>query len=224
MLGVYQRRVKGEEDGAVDGVHDLGGMQGFGPVEVERDEPTFHEEWEARMFGLAGGALGAGGFNTPMFRHAIERMDPGHYLTSSYYEHWLTGLATLLVEAGLISRTELEARVDGFPLSRPPAVDAEDVEPGSPGAAPRFAADDRVRVRDVQFAGHTRCPRYIRGRSGVIVRIERAAPVPEVEAHRGEKLFEPIYGVRFEANELWNDTSKNAAVHVDLYERYLEPV
>src|SRR5436305_1284363 len=85
-------------------------MQGFGPVEVEPDEPTFHGEWEARMFAVAGGALGAGGFNTPMFRHAIERMDPGHYLTSSYFEHWLTAVATLLVEAGMISKDELAAR------------------------------------------------------------------------------------------------------------------
>src|SRR5215218_5162104 len=111
----------------VDGVHDLGGMQGFGPVEVEPDEPVFHDEWEARTFALAAGALGAGGFNTPMFRHAIERMDPGHYLTSSYYEHWLTAVATLLVEAGMISRNELDARVGAFPLSRPSEVDAGDV-------------------------------------------------------------------------------------------------
>ncbi len=99
------------EDAGVDGVHDLGGMQGFGPVEVEPDEPTFHGEWEARTFAVAGGALGAGGFNTPMFRHAIERMDPGHYLTSSYFEHWLTAVATLLVEEGMISRDDLDARV-----------------------------------------------------------------------------------------------------------------
>jgi hypothetical protein len=128
----------------VDGVHDLGGMQGFGPVEVEPDEPTFHGEWEARTFAVAGGALGAGGFNTPMFRHAIERMDPGHYLTSSYFEHWLTAVATLLVEAGMVSKDELDARAGTFALSRPathrasqsatPCVSATFTSPGTRAA------------------------------------------------------------------------------------------
>jgi nitrile hydratase subunit beta len=222
MLGVYRPCVNGHEDGGVDGVHDLGGMQGFGPVEVEADEPVFHEDWEGRVFGLAGGALGAGGFNTPMFRHAIERMDPGHYLTSSYYEHWLTAVATLLVEEGMISR-DVDALVDAFPLSRPPTVDADDVANGLQAAEPRFTVGDAVRVRDLQFAGHTRCPRYVRGRRGVVVRMGPAAPVPEVEAHRRERLLEHTYGVRFEAAEIWGDESANAAVHVDLYECYLEP-
>ena len=108
----------------MDGIHDLGGMQGFGPVEVEPDEPVFHAPWEGRTFALAGAALGAGGFNTPMFRHAIERMEPGHYLTSSYYEHWLTAVTTLLVEAGMVSAGELPP---GYPLSLPVRVGPADV-------------------------------------------------------------------------------------------------
>ena len=209
----------------MDGVHDLGGMEGFGAVQVEPDEPPFHQQWEGRTFAVAGGALVAGGFNTPMFRHAIERMDPGHYLTSSYYEHWLTAVATLLVEAGTISRGDLDARAGGFPLSHPAAVGAGDVDAVTPRETPRFAVDEAVRVRDVQFAGHTRCPRYVRGRRGVVVRVDPAAPIPEVEAHRGERVLDPNYSVRFDAAELWGDTSEpNACVHVDLYERYLEPV
>jgi nitrile hydratase beta subunit len=209
----------------VDGVHDLGGMQGFGPVEVEPDEPTFHGEWEARMFAVAGGALGAGRFNTPMFRHAIERMDPGHYLTSSYFEHWLTAVATLLVEHGMISRDELDARVSAFPLSRPPTVDADDVDAASPRETPRFAVGDAVRVRDLHFGGHTRSPRYVRGHRGVVARVDVAAPIPEVEAHRRERVLDPTYAVRFDADELWSDAAEaNALVHVDLYEQYLEPV
>jgi len=212
------------EDGGVDGVHDLGGMQGFGPVDVEADEPTFHHEWEARTFAVAGGALAAGGFNTPMFRHAIERMDPGHYLTSSYYEHWLTAVTTLLVEAGMISRDELDVRVGVFPLSRPPAVGVEDVGEAASRGTPRFAVGDAVRVRDLHFGGHTRCPRYVRGRRGVVIRIDPAAPIPEVEAHRRERVLDPTYGVRFDAGELWSDAAEaNTPVHVDLYERYLEP-
>jgi nitrile hydratase len=199
-------------------------MQGFGPVKVAPDEPVFHRPWEARTFALTGGALGAGGFNTPMFRHAIERMDPGHYLTSSYYEHWLTAVATLLVEAEMISRNELDARVGAFPLSRPSEADAGDVADAAPRERPRFAVGDAVRVRDLHFSGHTRCPRYVRGRRGVVVRLDPAAPIPELEAHRRERVLDPTYGVRFEAGELWSDAAgANAAVHVDLYEQYLEP-
>ena len=208
----------------MDGVHDLGGMQGFGPVEVEPDEPTFHGEWEARTFAVAGGALGAGGFNTPMFRHAIERMDPGHYLTSSYFEHWLTAVATLLVEAAMISKAELDARAGTFALSRPATVAPDDVQLVSGRDTPRFEVGDAVRVRDIHFGGHTRCPRYVRGRRGVIVRVEPVVPIPELEAHRNEKVLGPTYGVRFDAAELWSDAAEaNAPVHVDLYEQYLEP-
>jgi nitrile hydratase subunit beta len=208
----------------VDGVHDLGGMQGFGPVDVEPDEPVFHREWEGRTFAVAGGALGTGRFNSPMFRHAIERMDPGHYLTSSYYEHWLTAVATLLVEEELISRDELDTRAARFPLSRPAEVSADNVDATPARETPRFAVGDAVRVRDLHFGGHTRCPRYVRGRRGVIARVEPMAPIPEVEAHRRERVLDPTYGVRFDAAELWSDAAEpNTAVHVDLYDRYLEP-
>ena len=203
----------------MDGIHDLGGMQGFGAVDVESDEPVFHEPWEGRVFGLAGGALGAGGFNTPMFRHAIERMEPGHYLTSGYYEHWLTAVTTLLVESGMISAAELPP---GYPLSQPARVGPDDVPTLSPAAG--FHVGMRVRVRDIQFAGHTRCPRYVRGRTGTIVRAEPPAPVPELEAHRNEKVPEAVFGVAFAARELWGpQADRHATVHVDLYARYLEP-
>ena len=207
----------------MDGIHDLGGMQGFGPVEVEPDEPVFHAPWEGRTFALAGAALGAGGFNTPMFRHAIERMEPGHYLTSSYYEHWLTAVTTLLVEAGMVSAGELPP---GYPLSLPVRVGPADV-PDGPDLAPSaggFAAGDRVRVRDVRFAGHTRCPAYVRGRNGTVVSVGPSAPVPELEAHGGKRVPERTYTVRFEATELWGDGADHAGavVLVDLYDRYLE--
>lgn len=208
----------------MDGIHDLGGMQGFGPVETEPDEPVFHHEWEGRMFAVAGGALGAGGFNTPMFRHAIERMDPGHYLTSGYYEHWLTAVATLLVEGGFVTRDELDARAGPFPLSLPAAVSAADVDGGPPVSMPRFEVGDPVRVRDEGFAGHTRCPRYVRGRRGRVVAVEPVAPTPELEAHAAEKVDEAVYAVRFESTELWGDEAgEHCCVHVDLYEHYLEP-
>jgi nitrile hydratase len=207
----------------LDGIHDLGGIQGFGAVEVERDEPVFHHEWEGRTFAGAAGALGAGGFNTPMFRHAIERMDPAHYLGSGYYEHWLTGITTLLVERGLLQREELEARAGHFPLSRPALVDDRDVDVAV--ETREFAVGDEVHVRDARFAGHTRCPAYVRGRRGVIVGIEVRAPIPELEAHCDERVEEQTYAVRFDARELWGDAAEeHVVVHVDLYAHHLEPI
>ena len=104
----------------MDGIHDLGGVEGFGPVEVERDEPVFHADWERRAFRVNLAILMALQPSGGAFRHSIERMDPAHYLTSSYYEHWLTGVSTLLVEAGRVSSDELDRRAGGrFPLSRP---------------------------------------------------------------------------------------------------------
>src|SRR5262245_29686293 len=104
----------------MDGIHDLGGMDGFGPVEVERNEPVFHAPWEGRVFGMLFAVSAAGRMRTDGYRHAVERMDPAHYLRATYYERMMTGIASLLAEAGLVTRAELEAGAGGaFPLSRP---------------------------------------------------------------------------------------------------------
>jgi nitrile hydratase beta subunit len=205
----------------MNGIHDLGGMDGFGPVEVEAGEPVFHAAWERTVFGMV---LGRGVRNVHRFRHTIERMDPAHYLTSPYYEHWLTGLATLLVEDGVVTAGELETRAGGrFPLSRP-------VPPlPPPGAAtsattPRFAVGSAVRVVNAHPLGHTRCPRYVRGKRGVVVGLDGEFPVPDVAAHAGGSGAEPVYGVRFTARELWGSAGgTRETVHVDLWERWLEP-
>lgn len=206
----------------MDGIHDLGGLAGFGPVEVEPDEPVFHEAWERGAFGANIAANLAGLFNGGRFRHSIERMDPGHYLTSSYYEHWLTGLATLLVERGDVTAPELERRAGGrFPLSRPD----HGVAPGDvvERTAPQFAPGDRVRVREWHPAGHTRAPRYVQGRRGVVVRVDSAFSVPDVEAHSDRQPKQPTYSVRFAAAELWGEGAEHRdAIHVDLWECYLE--
>jgi nitrile hydratase subunit beta len=210
----------------VDGVHDLGGREGFGAVEVEPDEPVFHERWEGRVFGSLGAMLSAIGGGTPAFRHAIERMDPGHYLTSSYYEHWLTAGATLLVEGGAVTRDELDEAAGGFPLSRPPLVDEARAGPLALRGCdrPRFGVGARVVVRDEVFSGHTRCPAYVRGRRGEVVRVGPAAPIPEVEAHLRERPTEHTYVVRFAASELWpGGAEPGHSVAVDLYEHHLEP-
>jgi nitrile hydratase len=208
----------------MDGVHDIGGVAGFGAVEIEAAEPTFHEDWERRVFRLNTAALLAGIVRSGgAFRHSIERMEPGHYLTSSYYEHWLTGIATLVVEHGLVSRAELDERANGwFPLSgigrgTAPDVGADDQ------TVPRFDIGREVRVRAWHPAGHTRAPRYVQGKRGVVVRHDGAFSVPDVEAHSDRRRLEPTYSVRFTAEELWGEGGAlGEVVHVDLWESYLE--
>jgi nitrile hydratase len=205
----------------VDGIHDLGGLAGFGAVEVEVDEPVFHDDWERRVLRISPAAARALQYSGGAFRHSIERMDPGHYLTSSYYEHWLTGIATLMVEAGLVSPDELDRRAGGhFPLARP---DRGTTITGSPSSEPRFAVGDRVRVREWHPLGHTRAPRYVQGKRGVIARFDGSHNVPDIEAHGGGEIAEPAYSVRFTMRELWGDGAEDDdVVHVDLWERYLE--
>jgi nitrile hydratase beta subunit len=210
----------------MDGVHDLGGLTSFGPV-VRHDpepEPAFAEPWEGRVFALSGPVLVAAKLGTARFRHAIERMDGVHYLTSSYYEHWLTALATLAVERGLVDADELQRRSGGFPLSRPVASDPVPAALAGPAApAPRFTVGQHVRVRNVHPTGHTRCPGYVRGCRGLVVRVDAPSPVPELEVHHDERVPEPTLAVRFSAAELWGDaTEPETSVTVDLYERYLD--
>lgn len=207
----------------MDGIHDLGGMGGFGPVEILEGEPVFGEDWERgalRAMMATVSSLGVGG---AQFRHSIERMDPAHYLSSSYYEHWLTGISTLLVEAGVTTSAELDERAGGrFPLSRP--------QRGEPPSGPetdrteaRFAVGDRVRVREWHPPGHTRAPRYVQGKRGVVARLDAPANLPDVEAHGGRRVLDPTYSVRFEATELWGEAGESGSVlHVDLWEHYLE--
>jgi nitrile hydratase beta subunit len=206
----------------VDGIHDLGGRQGFGPVVVEEDEPVFHEDWERRARALTFGCvMQIENPSTSKFRHAIERMEPGHYLTSSYYEHWVTAAATLAVQNNLVTTEELQERAGGaFPLSQPELP--HDVDVPEQGRS-RFNVGDRVRVRNIHPPGHTRCPGYIRGKVGVVTRTDGEWNIPDVECHSPERVPEAVYSVRFEAGELWGDGQRGATVNVDLWDSYLEP-
>ena len=207
----------------MDGMHDLGGRQGFGPVVVEPGEPRYHARWEAAtrlLFRvilareLPNGSDGA-------LRHAIERMDPMLYLSSSYYARWVTAAATLAVEAGIVTEAELEERAGGpYPLSRP--VAAKTITDPPEGRS-RFAIGDRVRVRGWHPSGHTRCPWYIRGHLGVVTRYDGPFSLPDVEAHSVHRVHEAAYSVRFDAEELWHDGQPGMTVNVDLWDSYLEP-
>jgi nitrile hydratase len=204
----------------MDGVHDLGGKHGYGAVEVEADEPVFHHDWERVARALTYAVVARmPNANTSSFRHVIERMEPGHYLTSSYYERWLTAAATIAVESGLVTHEELQRRAGGrFRLSQPPLVD----EVQSLSHDRHFRVGDRVRVRDWHPRGHTRCPGYIRGKVGAATRCDGAYTIPDVEAHSPARPAEPTYSVRFDAEELWHDGQQGVTVNVDLWDSYLE--
>jgi nitrile hydratase len=202
----------------MDGIHDLGGRQGFGPVRHSPTAPAFHADWEKRVNALYSLAVKLGIFNMDEYRHAIERMEPRHYLSASYYERSLTSLATLCVEKGLVSREELERRARGsFPLASPSA-------PGRSNVAERerFRAGDRVRVRSDHVPGHVRMPAYIRGKSGVVVSESPAYPFPDAHAHGVAAADEPTYDVRFSSVELWPSSADAAFVHVGVFQSYLE--
>ena len=204
----------------MDGMHDLGGKQGFGRVRYSLRAQTFHEPGEKRVNALYSLAVKLGIFNMDEYRHAIERMEPRHYLSASYYERSLTSLATLCVEKGILTREELERRAEGsFPLSSPSA-------PGRGNVATRqiFKPGDHVRVRDDYVPGHVRMPGYIRGKTGVVVDESPAYPFPDAHAHGIEAADEPTYDVRFDAEELWPNSADPAFVHVGVFQSYLERV
>jgi nitrile hydratase len=202
----------------MDGVHDLGGRQGFGAVRVTRNASPFHEPWEVRANSLYAFAVRAGIINMDEYRYAIERMEPRHYMAASYYERSLTGLMTLCVEKGVFTLDELERRAGGrVPLALPGA-------PGRSNRADRvrFALGERVRVRTDSVPGHMRMPGYIRGKPGVVVGVSPPYPFPDAHAHGVGAEPERTYDVRFRSADLWPDSCDDALVHVGVFESYLE--
>lgn len=218
----------------MNGVHDMGGMHGMGPVLPEANEPVFHERWEARVFALnrATGALGK--WNIDAGRHARERIPPADYLRMSYYEKWLTGLVMLLAESGLATPAELEnGRPAPAAVKATPPLVADQVGPmlaqgrwfeRPVNIPPRFAVGQMVRAKKINPTGHTRLPRYARGCVGVVDRIHGAHVFPDSNAHfRGESP-QHLYSVRYSARELWGESAAaRDAVYIDLWEDYLEP-
>ncbi len=206
----------------MNGIHDLGGMTCFGPVEAEPDEPVFHSDWERRVFAInvaAGAAVGPLDYR----RHGIERMPPDIYVRSSYYEKWLARMELLVAETGMLdhppkqpaqSPDEFESIVyAGRPANRDDAR-----------AAPHFAVGDRVRALNLNPTGHTRLPRYVRGRVGQIHRLHGTHVFPDTNAHGQGESPQPLYNVRFAATELWGPAaSARDSLYIDLWEDYLEP-
>jgi nitrile hydratase len=208
----------------MDGIHDMGGLEGFG--EVVRDEVVFHADWERRAFGMLMTAQ-MERTNTDEFRHSVERLEPRMYLTSSYYGRWLASLEVRLVERGLLTSDEVDARAGAE--VRPSAtatIGLPDAPPeGGPvraiGRSALFSTGDAVRVSVVHPVGHTRLPRYVRGRTGTVRAVHPAFVFPDTHAHGQGEQPQHVYAVSFAARELWGEGDH--VVNVDIWESYLEP-
>ncbi|SLN73009.1 nitrile hydratase subunit beta [Oceanibacterium hippocampi] len=219
----------------MNGLHDMGGMDGFGPVVPERDEPIFHAEWERRAFALVLAMAPHGKWTLDGARFAREKLSPADQLNKTYYERWLEACVDLMLETGLLSRHEIETGKPDPALPRAtPALTGEAVLPalmrGSSARvdadiAPRFAVGQRVRARNTHPTGHTRLPRYARGREGVVSIDHGVFILPDTNAVMAGQSPQHVYAVRFSANELWGGRGNaRDCVLVDLWDEYLEPV
>jgi nitrile hydratase subunit beta len=216
----------------MNGVHDMGGLQNFGPVVPEAGEPRFHAAWERRAFALTLAMGGARMWNLDQSRAARESLPPAQYLASSYYQIWLEGLAKLMLERGLITREELaEGRMHEPPAQTSSVVTADKVPAalarGSPterqlADAARFRVGDAVRTKVLNTPTHTRLPRYCRGKRGTVTMVHGAHVFPDANARGQGEQPQWLYTVRFEGSELWGTDTTAAAVHVDCWEPYLE--
>ncbi len=217
----------------MNGPHDLGGAHGFGPVRAEPNEPSFHANWERRTFALTLAMGATGAWNLDMSRHARERIPPADYLGSTYYEIWLKALERLVAEKGIATAEEMRSgRSANPPRGALKRVDAADVPAalakGSPTArTPRapalFKTGDAVRARLMNPVGHTRLPRYVRGRAGTIAMVHGVHVFPD--AHAAGRGEDPqwLYSVAFDARALWGaEAHAGDEIRLDLWEPYLE--
>ena len=218
----------------MDGVHDLGGRQGFGRVDVDEPEEPFHAPWEARVLGTVRAMTRPPDWTIDWFRNCRELIDPVDYLSRPYYDQWLQAHAAMLVNSGLATVEELASgRAAARPDDLPPPMSATDVATAKRAPrnfardtdhTPAFAAGDKVKAKGHGQVGHTRLPAYVRGRSGWIESSHGAHVFPDASA-RGEERAEPLYTVGFEAAALWPDArGRNDHVFLDLWESYLERV
>jgi nitrile hydratase beta subunit len=218
----------------MDGVHDMGGMDGFGKVEPEPNEPVFHSPWEGRVMAMNRAMGAAGAYNIDMSRFSLERLPPVDYLGSSYYRKWFLGLERRLVAFGFVGADEVaagHAKHPAKPLKRGnfKVADVERVMTrGSfsrPAAAPaRFKPGDRVRAKNIHPATHTRLPRYVRGHVGVVERIQGCHVFPDTAAIEQGENPQWLYTVCFDNRDLWGpDADPTVTVSIEAFEPYLEP-
>ena len=213
----------------MNGIHDMGGMQGLGEIGYQANAPMFHEPWEGRVSALLQ-AIRLGGSLRPY----IERIPTAEYLRMSYYERRYTALVTRLIERGGVTRAEVDrGRVDPAAVKATPALTpavARELPFRTPRTerhielTPRFHVGDRVRGRNIHPTTHTRMPRYTRGKTGVVERDRGVFNLPDLEEVSGEPKPQHVYLIRFTARELWGeDASVHDSLYIDMWEDYLEP-
>ena len=218
----------------MNGVHDLGGMQGMGPIPYEKDEPVFHEPWEGRVYAITRALRAWRLWTLDHSRHSIEQLPQDEYLRMSYYERWFASSAVALaLQHGMITEEELRTGHAAAGSTRAtPALDATRAAstPGrgipsavEPAIKPRFRVGQHVHTRNFNPAGHTRLPRYARDKRGEVVRDHGVYDFPDTVAHDLGTKRQHVYAVRFAARELWGEAaSARDSVHLDLFEDYLE--
>lgn len=217
----------------MNGGHDLGGMQGLGPIAPEANEPVFHASWERRAFALTLAMGMHGRWNIDRSRFIRENRHPVDYLSSTYYELWQKALERLAVEENFVTTAELAAGRALVPTRAAAAVPVDEAmrrlgrgtDYTRPLVAePRFTVGDRVRVKDTMSASHTRAPRYCRGRSGAIHAVHGGFVFPDSSAAGLGDKPQPLYTVRFAAQDLWGDqAAQRDSVFADLWDDYLVP-
>ena len=219
----------------MNGIHDMGGMQDMGPIQYEKGEPVFHAPWESRVIAMVLATFAWHKWNLDAFRHTREVLPPEDYLRLSYYEQWFSGLRDLLVRRGLVTGAEMEAGAPatGSTKATPPLT-ADQIKPVALSTrihaqrdlpvSPRFKAGQQVRARNLNPMGHTRLPRYARGKVGTIDRDHGVFIFPDTNAHfLGEKP-QHVYSVRFAARELWGAQAPGQdCVYLDMWDDYLDP-
>jgi len=220
----------------MNGVHDMGGMHGMGAIRPEAREPAFHAAWEGRVYALSRVLRARGGqWNLDAFRHGIERLPPADYLRMSYYERWFAWLLGKLVATGDASQAEGDSgQVAAASPKATPFVTKQNVSAmiarraSSHRAVPvvaRFKSGQQVRARNIHPSGHTRLPRYVRGKVGVILRDRGVCLFPDSNAHFLGENPQHLYSVRFSGRELWGaQGSPRDFVHLDMWDNYLEHI
>ena len=217
----------------MNGVHDMGGMDGFGKVEAEPNEPVFHAAWEARTMALVRAMGAAGAFNIDTSRFYREALPPDVYLSSSYYKKWLLGLEDLLVDKGYVAADEVK---EGHALKEtkaPPRgkFTRDQVEriltrgkfARTAQAPAKFKPGDRVRAKNIHPVTHTRLPRYVRGHIGRVERDHGCHVFPDSAATGSGDNPQWLYTVVFDGRELWGaDADPTVKVSIDAFEPYLE--
>lgn len=215
----------------MNNVHDMGGMQGYGPVMIEEDEPLFHHDWEARALAITLAMGATGRWNIDQARSTRESLPAAQYLSISYYQIWFEALQKLLVKTGLVDANEINAtRALVPPLKDVRVLLNENVAAtlarGGPTerqveTKPRFTVGQKIRTRQMNPTTHTRLPRYCRDKAGTITAIHGAHVYPDTNGQGKGEHPAWLYTVSFNAEELWGSDTTASEVRVDCWEPYL---